>query len=98
MTTFIGGALSAAERSYPTSKVRGSGREETPRVGGQGGGREELPRFPGQWRPGGDIPCPRSGAAERIHLTPKARASGGRSNPRSGGCAGTGGPRGAIPR
>ena len=73
MTTFIGGALSAPERSYPTSKVRGSGGEETPRVGGQGGGREELPRFRGQWRPGGDIPCPRSGAPGRSHLAPKAR-------------------------
>ena len=30
------GALSAAERSYPTSEVREDGREEPPRVGGQG--------------------------------------------------------------
>ena len=71
-----------AERSYPTSKVRGSGREETPRVGGQGGGREELPRFPGQWRPGGDTPRPRSGAVTlRSHPEPEARAGGCEEQP-----------------
>ena len=53
------GALSVAERSYPTSEVSG--------------GREELPYVQGQWRPGGDTPRLRSGAAERIHLVPKAR-------------------------
>ena len=48
-------------------------------------GGEELPCVRGQWRPGGDTPHPRSGVAAW------------RSNPRRGGCAGTGGPRGAIP-
>ena len=47
------GALSAAERSYPTTEVRGrsredpmpkgSGQEELPHVQGRGGGWEELP-------------------------------------------------------
>ena len=54
-----------AERSYPTSKVRG-GQEEPPRAGGQG--RRSRP-----------------GMVD------------GRSDTRSGGCAGIGGPRGAIP-
>ena len=53
----------AAKRSYPTSEVRGSG-------------REELPNAPGQGRQLGG-PTPR---------------------PKSGGCAGAGRPRGAIPR
>ena len=143
------GALSVAERSYPTSEVSG-GREELPRVQGQwrpggdiprprsgaaaqrsylvsdlcGGGWEELPRVQGQWRPGEETPHPRSGAAKRSYIAPEARGSdleeppraqgqapaAGRShphprrgpaawwsNPRSGGCVGTGGPRGAIP-
>ena len=46
------GALSAAERSYPTSVVRG-------------GGREELPHVRGQGRPGGDTPGPRSGVVAK---------------------------------
>ena len=54
-------ALSAAERSYPTSQVRGSGREcQAAKVQEPQGG-----------------PTPR---------------------PRSSGCTGAGGPRGAIPR
>ena len=36
-----------AKRSYPTSEVRGGGREEIPSIGGQGR------------RPGGDTPCPK---------------------------------------
>ena len=39
----------------------------------RGGGQEELPCIQGQWRPGGDTPRPRSGAARRSHLVPKAR-------------------------
>ena len=54
------------------SEVSG-GREETPHVRGQGGGQEELPHVQGQWQPGGDTPHPRSGAARRSHLAPKAR-------------------------
>ena len=38
----------AAERSYPTSEVRGGSWEELPYAGGQG------------WRPGGATPPPRS--------------------------------------
>ena len=38
-----------AERSYPTSEVRGRGREELPHTRGQG-----------QW-PGEPAPCPKSG-------------------------------------
>ena len=47
--------------SYYTSEVRG-------------GSLEELPRVLGQWQPGRDTPCPRSGAAGRSHLAPKARS------------------------
>ena len=41
----------AADRSYPTSEVRGSGREELPHVGDRGGGREAIPLVQGkeQW-------------------------------------------------
>ena len=38
----------AAERSYPTPKVRGGGREELPHTRGQGGGREEQPQVQGE--------------------------------------------------
>ena len=62
----------AAERSYPVSKVSGSGREETPCIRGQG------------W-PGGDTPCPRSGAARRSHLAPEARGSDPEEPPRAQG-------------
>ena len=64
----------AAERSYPTSKVRGRGREEISREQGQG-------RLPG-----GDAhaPSPRPGAAGRRRyptpLSPRPRAATGRSN------------------
>ena len=38
------------------------------------GGREELSCVRGQWQqPGGNTPCPRSGAARRSHLAPEAR-------------------------
>ena len=63
--------LSAAERSYPTSEVRGEARR-TPCL--KGSGQEELPHVPGQGqKPGvphaqravakGVTPHPRSGAA-----------------------------------
>ena len=54
------------------SNVSGSGREETPRIRGQG------------W-PGGDTPCPRSGAARRSHLAPEARGSDPEEPPRAQG-------------
>ena len=90
-------ALSVAKRSYPTSEVRDSSQEcqaataQEPlrgatQVQGQG------------WRPGGATPRPRTGAAGRSHPMPEARGGGQRGNPRSGDCAGAGGPREAIPR
>ena len=68
----------AARRSYPAYKASG-GQEETPHVRGQGGGREELRSIRGQWWPGGDTPCPRSGAAGRRH--PASEVRGGREKP-----------------
>ena len=54
-----------AERSYPTSEVRGGGLEELPHARGQGR------------RPGGAMPRPRSGAvAGRSYPMPEARGSG----------------------
>ena len=59
---YPGAAL--AERSYPTSEVRGSGQEDLPHVQGQGSGRDELPHVQGQWQwPRGATPRLRSGAA-----------------------------------
>ena len=75
------GALRA--ESYPTSKVRDSCPEcqaatvqEWP---------EEPPRIRGQGWPGGDTPCPRSGAAGRSHLTPEARGGDPEEPPRAQG-------------
>ena len=56
---------SMAERSYPSLKVRGGGREELHHAGGQG------------WRPGGATPRRRSGvAAGRSYPTPEVRGGG----------------------
>ena len=75
----------AAERSYPASEVSG-GWKELPHMEVRGRGREEPPLARGQGRqPGGATPSWRPGAAA------------GRTNLRSGGCSGVGGPRGAIP-
>ena len=90
-----------AQRSYPTSEVKGGGQEELPRIQGQG----RWLRVPG---------CDSAGAAQRSYPTSEVRGSGreelphardqGRRlrgappHPRSGGCTGTGGPRGTIPR
>ena len=62
------------KRSYPLSEVSG-GREKTP------GGREETPRIRGKWRPGGDTPCPRLGAARGSHLAPEAKGSSWEETP-----------------
>ena len=60
-----------AGRSYPTSEVRGGGREDQPRVRGQG------------LRPGGPTPRPRPGAAAwRSYPASKSGAAAGRSYPR----------------
>ena len=62
----------AAERSYPASEVIG--------------GWEQLPRIQVQGRqPGGDTPCPRSGAGRRSHLTPEARGGDPEEPPRAQG-------------
>ena len=73
------GALSVAERSHPTSEVKGRGREyqtcELPRVQGQRG------------RLRGDTQRPRSGVAGRRSYPtpprPRPGAASGRSNPMS---------------
>ena len=60
-------ALSAAERNYPMSKVRGRSREDPMSEG-------QLPR--------GVTPCPRSGAvAGRSYPTSEARGSGWEEQP-----------------
>ena len=90
-----------AERSYPTSEVRGGSREELPRIQGQG----QRPRVPGS---------DSAGDAERSYPTSEVRDHSGEElphargqgrwpgeatpRPRSSGCVGAGGPRGAIPR
>ena len=87
------GSLSVGERSYPASKVRGSGREETPRVRGQ----EWLGEATSRPRPGAVTlkshpePNARGGSWEEPP-TPEPGPAAGRSIPRSSGCAGTGGP------
>ena len=118
---------SAAERSYPTSKVRGRSREDpmcegrwprgvTPRLRSgtaaetarlrhhrncreklpkskvRGCGREELSHAPTSEARG-------SGQEELPHARGQGWQQGGATPcPRSSGCAGIGGPRGAIPR
>ena len=58
----------AAERSYPTSEVRGGSEEELSRVRGQG----QRPRVPG---------CDSAGAAERSYPKFKVRGGGGEEQP-----------------
>ena len=101
------------ERSYPASEVRGGGREEiphapSPRPGAAGGREEELPHAPKpETRDGGQeeqphAPTPEArdgGQEEQPHDRGQGRWPGGPTpRPRSRGCAGAGGPRGAIPR
>ena len=92
------GALSAGERSYPISEVRGSGLE--------------CQAAMAQERPRGATLCPRSGAAAgRSHLAPEAKGgsweetpcargqgSGREEHPEEWWLHNPGGPRGAIPR
>ena len=77
----------ATKRRCPTSEVRGSSREC------QAATVQERLRGQGR-RPRGATPRPRSGEATS---SSRRRAAAGRSSPRSGGCTGIGGPRGAIP-
>ena len=77
----------AAKRSYPTSEVRGSGRE--------------CQAAMAQERPRGATLSPRSGtAAGRSHPMPEARGSDREEQPHVQGAVavGAGEPRGAIPR
>ena len=99
-----------AERSYLASKVSG-GRRKHPTSEASGSGQEELSQVRGLGRPGEATWHLRPGAvtlrshpslrpvsaAGRIHPCPRPGQAAGKSNPRRGGCAGTGGPRGAIP-
>ena len=83
-----------AERSYPASEVRGGRREEiphAPKPEARGDGREELPNAP--------MPEARgSGQEEQPHAQGQGRWPGRPiPRPRSHGCVGAGGPRGAIP-
>ena len=86
----------AAKRSYPMSKVRGSGKSARPRRRRNGG--EELPRIQGQGRrPGGANPHPWSrgcaGAGEPRGAIPPLRSGRAAvrryhsSKVRSNGCA-----------
>ena len=74
----------AAKRRYPASEVRSGGREELPHAPmpeARGHGREELPHAP--------KPKAKGGGEGRWLGGPTPR-------PRSPGCEGVGGPRGAI--
>ena len=76
-----------AERSYPASEVRGGGREELPHAPmpeARGSGQKEQP-----------TPEARGGSREE-QPPPEARGGDERNYPDRG-CAGAGGPRGAIP-
>ena len=68
-----------AVRSYPTSEVRGCGREELPKSEVKGGGQEELPHFrgQGQWPrvPGYEG----TGTAERSYPASEVGGAAGRS-------------------
>ena len=93
-----------AKRNYPGSEARGGGGEEIPSVGGQGPRREELPCIRGQGRRlGGGTLCPKpeakgGGGEEQPHNPGQGRWPGGPTpRPKSRGCVGAGGPRGAIP-
>ena len=73
-----------AKRSYTTSEVRDSGLE--------------CQAATAQERSEGATQPPRSVAARRSYPAYEVRGGGREEQMRSGGCTGTGGPRGAIPR
>ena len=99
-----------AQRRYPTSEVRGGGREELPQVRGQGqkpGGphaRRVVSKrsYSTSEVRGSSQECYAATAQERLRGATQVRGQGQRPRgatppPRSGGCVGTGGHRGAIP-
>ena len=87
--------MSVIIQSYPKSKVRGRGREEiphAPKPKARGDGREELPHAPKPEAKGG-------GGEEQPHDRGQGWWPGGQTpHPRSCGCVGAEGPRGAITR
>ena len=76
----------AAKRSYPTSEIRGSGRECQAETAQERPRRATQVQGQGRWL-GGATPHPRSGdkgiAAGRSYPTPQAREGGGRTRPTS---------------
>ena len=91
------GTLSVDKRSYPTSEVRGSGLEcqaATAQEWQRGATLRPRTAVAGRRHPVSEV----RGGDPRSHPSPRPGAAAGRSNPRSCGCAGTGGLRGAIPR
>ena len=70
--------LGAAERSYPTSKVRGRSWEDPMP---KGSGQEELTKVQGQGQWPRVSGCDSAGAAERSYPTPDARDSGWEEQP-----------------
>ena len=67
------GALSMAERSHPTSKVRGRSREDPMP---EGSGQEEVPHVRGQGQQLRIPDCDGAGTAERSYPTSEVRGSG----------------------
>ena len=91
------GTLSVAESSYPTSEVRGSSLEC------QAATAQEWPRGATlrlrSEAAGRSLLAPRPGAVTlRSHPEPEARGGSWEEQPEERWLAGTGGPRGAIPR
>ena len=81
----------AAERRYPASEVRGGDKRSYPASEVRGSSREELPHAPKPEAKSG-------GREEQPHDQGQGQWPGGPTpGPRSRGCAGAGGPRGAIP-
>ena len=81
----------AAAESARLQRSRNS-REELPKSEVRGGGQEELPHALTPKARGG-------GQEDQTHARGQGRRPGGPTpRQRSGGCPGTGGPRGAIPR
>ena len=84
-------ARGSGREEQPTSEARGSDERSYPASKVRGGGREELPHAPTTEAKGG-------GREEQPQARGQGRWAGGPTpSTRSRGCAGTGGPRGAIP-